>query len=664
MLGAVLPHSGDWSSLKKLMYLQGMGAVNGMQKINIDLTAFAQPINVKARAEHEVESCVVRFAPGQDLRGADYAYTAGNGPNKFKPNVNLPLTMNGITCDLVDGAFVFNGKATSTFDFPLDNWQSDYVLIPHEGKTQLSYAYRNWTEHENWSTTLYVHITRNGQDGTKQRLPFGSGVASTIPIYQESEQFHTKAYLSIPRSTTLTNFVLRMSVMYDGADSRTWVPYENICPIYGWKCGNLMHENKNLINIAASNEVIVNGSPTYFTYEYDGQDVIVTPVGQIAMSDSMVVWDAFKVTEDMIGQTFILSASDPSISVVETESGDTWNKNWQIKKASRNTAFTISAGDVGHRIGVKLESMFWQVTTISGIQLERGSKVTAYEPYATPVPIETLFEGTGKNKLDMNAENIEIGKYINNSGAINSSPNNFYNTKYIAVEPSTAYTVSTSTAISYVSVMEYRADKSFIKRTLFGAASPALTTATITTNEETAYVLIGSNPIGGTVTIDDVNAINWQFEKGSSSTAYEPYIYEIFGGWYDEITGNGELTMTMLDMGTLNWYKADGRFNTTSPVQDAKLGNHAECACECYAPDVGSASRTRDAAVSFANGGYIYIYDTSFDGDATAFKTAMDGMDLCYALENPIPIHVNTADVILQRGNNWMKATVATEASS
>ena len=123
------------------------------------------------------------------------------------------------------------------------------------------------------------------------------------------------------------------------------------------------------------------------------------------------------------------------------------------------------------------------------------------------------------NLLDMSAENIVLGKYINNSGSVADSTSNFYNSKYIPVVAGETYTWSTSSSVSYFSVMEYDSGYVFKKRTLFSNAG---TSDSITLRSDTAFVLIGSNIDTTDVTLDKITAINWQFEKGSSATAYKP----------------------------------------------------------------------------------------------------------------------------------------------
>ena len=124
------------------------------------------------------------------------------------------------------------------------------------------------------------------------------------------------------------------------------------------------------------------------------------------------------------------------------------------------------------------------------------------------------------NLLDMAAENIVLGKYINNSGVVTDSGPNFYNSKYIPVVAGETYTWSTSSSIGYLSVMEYDGNYVFKKRTLFSNAG---TSGSLTLGSDTAFVLIGSNMDGSDVTLDKIAAVDWQFEKGSSATAYKPY---------------------------------------------------------------------------------------------------------------------------------------------
>ena len=170
-------------------------------------------------------------------------------------------------------------------------------------------------------------------------------------------------------------------------------------------------------------------------------------------------------------------------------------------------------------------------------QLEFGSTASDYEEYKGVTTIPITFPVLGKNLLDMSDANIEVGKYIDNSGAEKTNGSNFYNTAYVPVKASTAYTLGTSSGIKYCSFMEYDENKTFIKRTLYGNGSTPFTTQSHTMGDTTAYVIIGSNPTGSTINLAAIKAINWMFNEGSTAQAYEPYNSTVYGGTLDVTKG-------------------------------------------------------------------------------------------------------------------------------
>jgi hypothetical protein len=160
----------------------------------------------------------------------------------------------------------------------------------------------------------------------------------------------------------------------------------------------------------------------------------------------------------------------------------------------------------------------------------------SYKSITVSGPIETIWAHS-KNLLDMSDNNIVLGYYINNSGERVYNASNFYNQAFIPVSADTTYTWSTSSNINYINFMEYDVTKTFLKRTLIG--SPAGTSGQFTTRNDTAYVLIGSNPFGGSLTMEQIQAVNWQFELGSTATEYQPY--------YDGGTATAEMLLKVGD---------------------------------------------------------------------------------------------------------------------
>ena len=131
--------------------------------------------------------------------------------------------------------------------------------------------------------------------------------------------------------------------------------------------------------------------------------------------------------------------------------------------------------------------------------------------------------GGGINIARLDESHVVIGKYINNAGTEIANDNNFYLDTFIPVKSSTQYTVTISPAISYFSFMEYGSNKDFIVRKLEGTATARLTTFTITTSANTAYIRWGSNPSISAVTMEKVLSYNWMIAEGSEAQQFTPY---------------------------------------------------------------------------------------------------------------------------------------------
>lgn len=153
--------------------------------------------------------------------------------------------------------------------------------------------------------------------------------------------------------------------------------------------------------------------------------------------------------------------------------------------------------------------------------LEQSKTPTPNDP-ATLTCNNWVLKASG-NILDMSEENIVLWKYIDNSWNVQDSPQNFYNSKYIPVAKDTVYTRSTDKNVKYVSIMEYDINKTFIKRTLFNNGSSWKNSWSLTMWSTTAFVLLWSNPLSIELTMDDIFAIDRQFEKGSVPTARPGY---------------------------------------------------------------------------------------------------------------------------------------------
>lgn len=136
-------------------------------------------------------------------------------------------------------------------------------------------------------------------------------------------------------------------------------------------------------------------------------------------------------------------------------------------------------------------------------------------------------------------------------------------------------------------------------------------------------------------------------------TKTHEYSETIYGGVDDFVEGGATITYGIVNLGTLNWTKydvAEGTLFRTS-LTDAKLIQDVNnVLCENYA-FVLKANRTNNTLSIPDNEHHIDIIDNSYS-TAEAFKTAMDGVQLCYELETPTTISTSAENITLLKGTN------------
>lgn len=181
---------------------------------------------------------------------------------------------------------------------------------------------------------------------------------------------------------------------------------------------------------------------------------------------------------------------------------------------------------------------------------------------------------------------------------------------------------------------------------------------------------------------------NIQIEKGSTATPYEPYqqpqtitqdfnpqivskygtleyvtnsivpaghkttylTRDIFGGYVDLISGKLVVDRAMVDLGSLDWQIFQENKFFTKGI-DGLFNSRGNGLCSLYTYSLG-VSTIIDKSFAFSN--HVYVYDTAYT-DATAFKSAMNGVQLVYELATPqtyqlTPQQVNT---LVGTNNVW-----------
>ena len=171
-----------------------------------------------------------------------------------------------------------------------------------------------------------------------------------------------------------------------------------------------------------------------------------------------------------------------------------------------STAFTSPQNAVYARLGISV---------IDNVQVEKGTGVTAYEPYRESLKYDRSYSELNKKIDDVSAlivtgknlynkDNSEIGKHLNADGSTDDV-SGYLTSEYIEVEESTEYWLNK--AGNYTLVCWYNDKKECIGNEMHNASTA------FTSLQGTKYARLGLTTV----------AVDVQFEKGTAVTSYEKY---------------------------------------------------------------------------------------------------------------------------------------------
>lgn len=160
---------------------------------------------------------------------------------------------------------------------------------------------------------------------------------------------------------------------------------------------------------------------------------------------------------------------------------------------------------------------------------------------------------------------------------------------------------------------------------------------------------------------------NLQLEKGSTYTPYEPYqsntfsaVFEqtVYGGNFNWNTGvltidKGAVTFD----GTEEWRaQEDGLIICASAINDRKLysDTFTGLTCDRYLAD---SSATKYCCWNATNGEYFGIRDDSITTDSLVSSLQATPMTICYDLEEPITIQLDSQEPVALTGTNCFFST-------
>lgn len=268
---------------------------------------------------------------------------------------------------------------------------------------------------------------------------------------------------------------------------------------------------------------------------------------------------------------------------------------------------------------------------------------------------------TGKNLLA--SASLKNGVYISNTTGAELSYATWSASDYIPMQINTRYRLLRLNDGNYTPVVGsnlYWAayDKDFnyvtggigdgiissnsaIKYMRVSASTANLTKGVLALNSDIDDFVTEADYIDGTT-----YSITWQTEAGT-----------VYGGTLDVTTGGLTLTHEYADLGDLTWTKLTNEswncFYTTPANKAYGVDNFINSNYE-FGVIYGT---TNDKVIrGSANSATIYIRDSDYmSGDASAFKTAMSGVQLVYELATPQVVQLTPKQVttLLGQNNIW-----------
>jgi hypothetical protein len=211
--------------------------------------------------------------------------------------------------------------------------------------------------------------------------------------------------------------------------------------------------------------------------------------------------------------TYTISFKATSQTIGNGQMG-VFNNDASVQLASyTNSNFSFNTGNNTLVRMYLRNSLAIETVTFENIQVEEGAAATQFEPY---IPLNTAATTTNaaartpkKNLFD---GKLESGSYNTGDGTLLANATYVRNAnKYIPVTPSTTYILTESTPNLNKNIYYYDINKNFIS--YFNYSNSGLT---FTTPANCAYINFRLQATDVTITT--------QIEKGSTATAYEPYI--------------------------------------------------------------------------------------------------------------------------------------------
>ena len=226
------------------------------------------------------------------------------------------------------------------------------------------------------------------------------------------------------------------------------------------------------------------------------------------------------------------------------------------------------------------------------------------------------------------------------------------------VRPNTTYTVSCGNG-------QFN-NAPRVQMILYGSQTFAITESTRTTPSDlsvyTQFAVVVQIGNGSTYTNKTIYP---QIECGSSATSFEPHTSDtyhttlpqtVYGGTLDVVSGVLTVDRAMVDLGSLTWTYWGGFFRASDLENFKKPQNNSiatdAISSEYVAMSWNAIQRTSNGAFAVSAGSDNPIFCNTEYSDADTFKSAMNGVQLCYELSTPQTYQLTPKQVTTLLGTN------------
>ena len=296
-----------------------------------------------------------------------------------------------------------------------------------------------------------------------------------------------------------------------------------------------------------------------------------------------------------------------------------------------------------------------------------------FEPYSNICPISGHTDAEsfiiGKNKFNTNTQitGSSLFSGTDDDFTISGTGANQATAFVVDVQPNTNYTLSCSLVLA--------SGKGAIAIASYDNTSTIYTSSTY--SESQSNISFSFNSASETklrvkcfCTRTTSESGNANYKKmmirlsSDTDSTFEPYVGQtyttslgttVYGGEVDQVSGDGKVTWSSVDLGSLTWTYTSGRFRSSDTPANIALESSIRSAnglmVEIYNPSIEG----EDETIFKGNTGQIYIYDSRYT-DAATFKTAMSGIYLVYAIATPTTLSLTGQNITAEVGVNNVSA--------